>query len=133
MQIACRLTLIFSTQLWDVQISGENGNRLERELQERPLRFAFQDGKVEALCPYDQDSSLVLNIKRAVISLFQNSMQELDKEHTVSEVNHSTENTKLHQGTSTNPNTEWIVDEGREMQLSNQKVMKYVYSQEVRT
>ena len=56
---------------------------------EAPLRFSFQDGKVEDLCPSDEDNVQSINLKRGVLSAFQHSMnqhtdnedmQEVDKD-----------------------------------------------------
>lgn len=43
-------------------------------LEQNPLRFSFQDGIVEELCPSYDESAWVLNIKRGVLSAFQNTM-----------------------------------------------------------
>lgn len=51
-----------------------------------PLRFAFQDGKIESVCSESGEDERVLNIKRGVLSTFQNSMQQLDQEGLFTEV-----------------------------------------------
>jgi hypothetical protein len=45
-------------------------------LQKSSLHFSFQDGTVDELCPGD-DPSWVLNIKRGILSAFQNTMHDL--------------------------------------------------------
>ena len=55
-------------------------------LGRQPLRFSFQDGVVDELCPSDQEDLWALNVKRGVLSAFQNSMSRLDSDQTVSEV-----------------------------------------------
>jgi hypothetical protein len=74
----------FALKLQDVSLS-ENGaaSRSSREFQQqleaRPLRFAFQDGKIEQVCSGSDEDERVLNIKRGILSTFQNSMEKLDK------------------------------------------------------
>ena len=55
-------------------------------LERQPLRFSFQDGVVEELCPSAEDELWALNVKRGVLSAFQNSMSRLDSDQTVTEV-----------------------------------------------
>lgn len=45
-------------------------------LQKNSLHFSFQDGTVDELCPGD-DPAWVLNIKRGILSAFQNTMHDL--------------------------------------------------------
>jgi hypothetical protein len=45
-------------------------------LQKNFLHFSFQDGTVDELCPGD-DPAWVLNVKRGILSAFQNTMQDL--------------------------------------------------------
>ena len=49
----------------------------KRALQEKPLRFAFVDGRIENICPEDEES-WALNVKRGVLSSFQNTMYSLE-------------------------------------------------------
>ncbi|CAH0714994.1 unnamed protein product, partial [Brenthis ino] len=42
------------------------------------LRFSFHDGIVSEICPNELEEDWVLNFKRAVLSLFQNSMKRFD-------------------------------------------------------
>ncbi|CAG7820252.1 unnamed protein product [Allacma fusca] len=46
------------------------------ELQQNPLRFSFQDGKIEHICAPEEESTWVLNIKRGILSLLQNTMEK---------------------------------------------------------
>lgn len=62
--------------------SGEFQQALERY----PLRFSFQDGIIERLCTYHAEPSWVRNIKRGVLSTFQNSMDSLERDQTAREV-----------------------------------------------
>ncbi|XP_073960757.1 apolipophorins-like [Choristoneura fumiferana] len=42
------------------------------------LRFAFHDGIISEICPESAEEDWVLNFKRAILSLFQNSMKRFD-------------------------------------------------------
>ncbi|XP_067678851.1 uncharacterized protein [Haliotis asinina] len=64
---------------------GDNSGDFRRALEASPLRFSFQDGVVEQICPEDDDSTWALNIKRAILSAFQNSMADLERDQRVRE------------------------------------------------
>ncbi len=69
-----------------VRTEADTSAEFSRQLEAVPLRYAFQDGRVEHLCA-SEESAWVLNIKRGVLSAFQNSMEHFENDHTVSEVN----------------------------------------------
>lgn len=48
-----------------------------RALEERPLRFAYLDGTIDAVCP-GAEEDWVLNVKRGILSSLQNTMVTLD-------------------------------------------------------
>jgi len=48
-----------------------------RALERAPIRVAFIDGLIEAVCPPADEPAWVLNIKRGIISALQNSMDSL--------------------------------------------------------
>ncbi|XP_052061384.1 apolipophorins-like [Mytilus californianus] len=60
-------------------------SEFQTELEGNSLRFSFQDGIVEELCPEDGDSDWSLNFKRGILSAFQNSMDSLDMDTEVTE------------------------------------------------
>lgn len=68
------------------QIYSPKSREFKRSLEANPLRFGFQDGRIENLCPDDTDPVWVLNIKRGVLSTFQNVMDSLDRDQRVTEV-----------------------------------------------
>lgn len=49
-----------------------------RSLEKNVLHFSFQDGQIESLCPNENEESWILNIKKGILSSFQNSMDNLD-------------------------------------------------------
>lgn len=82
----------FLFQLSDVSLiendrQSRNSNDFKQRLEAKPLRFAFQDGVIENVCSTTGEDERVLNIKRAVLSTFQNSMKQLDKDGLFTEVN----------------------------------------------
>ncbi|XP_021356772.1 uncharacterized protein LOC110452518 [Mizuhopecten yessoensis] len=89
----CELTLELSnTVLYgadpdrSVRLRRHSDSReFKRALQNSPLRFSFQDGIIDQLCPSDDEPTWVLNIKRGILSAFQNGMESLDSNHEVSE------------------------------------------------
>lgn len=59
-------------QLTKTSLRGMDVNReWSGVLEKFPLRFAFDDGKVEAVCPHEGDPPWAVNVKRAVLSAFQ--------------------------------------------------------------
>ncbi|XP_060598017.1 vitellogenin-like, partial [Ruditapes philippinarum] len=55
------------------------------ELERNPLIVSFQDGKIEELCLSKPESDKILNIKRGILSLIQNNMDDINKDQTVTE------------------------------------------------
>lgn len=54
------------------------GNEWSHILERSPLRFAFDDGEVKAVCPHDGDPTWAVNIKRAILSAFQTKLGEFN-------------------------------------------------------
>lgn len=85
---ACEMELVVSgitilTSKSDGQGAMEKVNdpAFTAALTKNPLRFSYQDGVVEEVCPASDEDPRALNFKRAVISLLQNSMPRLDLDH----------------------------------------------------
>ncbi|KAH9496816.1 hypothetical protein Btru_010355 [Bulinus truncatus] len=55
-------------------------------LQRNSLRFSYQDGRIDSLCPSEGDESISLNFKRGVLSVFQNSMTQLQNGENLKEI-----------------------------------------------
>ncbi|XP_055713060.1 uncharacterized protein LOC129807664 isoform X2 [Phlebotomus papatasi] len=58
---------------------------LAEEVSKYELRFSFQDGLIGEICPHDEESSWVLNLKRGILSAFQNTMTRFDIDHHATE------------------------------------------------
>lgn len=41
-------------------------------------RFSFHDGLIDEICPHTDEPNWVLNVKRGILSSFQNSMKRFD-------------------------------------------------------
>ncbi|XP_053973970.1 uncharacterized protein LOC128873939 [Hylaeus volcanicus] len=57
------------------------GAEFKTNLERFALRFSFDDGRIEELCPDSQDPIWALNLKRGVLSMLQNSMKRFDVDH----------------------------------------------------
>lgn len=51
---------------------------LEQDLTQNLLRFAYHDGLISEVCPQEQETPWVLNIKKGILSAFQNTMMRFD-------------------------------------------------------
>ncbi|GFU36172.1 vitellogenin-2 [Nephila pilipes] len=47
-------------------------------LKRNPLPFSWDDGKIQHVCPNPEDSNDVNNVKKAIVSAFQNSMRSFE-------------------------------------------------------
>ncbi|CAI9742360.1 apolipophorins-like [Octopus vulgaris] len=61
------------------------GQQFSDALMKQGLRFSFQDGKIEEVCPMSEEPTWVLNIKRGILSAFQNTMDDLDRDVNITE------------------------------------------------
>ncbi|KAK3089687.1 hypothetical protein FSP39_005602 [Pinctada imbricata] len=66
-------------------IQDSQTGEFKSELEQYPLRFSFQDGIIEELCPTLEESSWSLNVKRGILSAFQNSMDSFDRDQNLVE------------------------------------------------
>lgn len=55
-------------------------------LERFPLRFTFDDGRIDELCPDKREPIWALNLKRGVLSMLQNTMERFDVDHRANEV-----------------------------------------------
>lgn len=56
----------------------EKNTEFSKALEEFPLRFSFEDGKIMEICPSLEEKTWTLNLKRGLLSLLHNSMERLD-------------------------------------------------------
>lgn len=74
----------------EIPLHAKNDDMAE-ELSKYEIRFAFHDGFINELCPHDDESVWVLNIKRGIISALQNTMTRFDIDHHTTETDISGE------------------------------------------
>ena len=55
-------------------------------MEESPLRVSFQDGNIEELCLTGEEPAWVTNVKRGILSVFQNNMDDFETSKNVREV-----------------------------------------------
>jgi len=58
---------------------------LNGDLTQNLLRFAFHDGLISEVCPQEQETPWVLNIKKGILSAFQNTMMRFDVDSNTTE------------------------------------------------
>ena len=87
----------FYFQLSDVSLEDASDGQVQQfdasaefaeHLAKNALRFAFADGVVTNVCPDASESNWTVNIKRAVLATLQNSMEHMDSDIRIREVNH---------------------------------------------
>lgn len=66
-------------------LTDTQSNEFKTALEEHPLRFSFQDGIMEELCPLPEESAWVLNIKKGILSSLQNTMDTFKTEQNLVE------------------------------------------------
>ena len=66
--------------------SKATSSELKTLLEKYPLRVSYQDGHIEHLCLAAPENVAIINIKRGILSVFQNNMDDITKNQKVSEV-----------------------------------------------
>lgn len=77
----------------DKYVAASQKEEFRTALQKHCLRFSFQDGIIDQLCPSEGEAVWVLNIKRGILSSLQNSMKFIDDRYTHT---YEVDNTILH-------------------------------------
>ncbi|XP_067677413.1 uncharacterized protein [Haliotis asinina] len=65
--------------------NADESGEFKRNMERSPLRFSFQDGVIEELCPAEGETTWALNTKRGLLTALQNSMDNLDRDQSVFE------------------------------------------------
>lgn len=74
----------------EIPLHPKNDDMAE-EISKHEMRFAFHDGFINEICPHDDESVWVMNIKRGIISALQNTMPRFDIDHYTKETDISGE------------------------------------------
>nr|XP_018917679.1 PREDICTED: uncharacterized protein LOC109044421 isoform X1 [Bemisia tabaci] len=72
----------YSLQVRRVRLNNVERSGFSAAIERSPLRFWSHDGAIKRICPPIGEPEWVLNIKRGILSIMQNSMEDL-QEHTV--------------------------------------------------
>ncbi|XP_012252389.2 uncharacterized protein LOC105683963 [Athalia rosae] len=62
------------------------GAEFKKNVEQHPIRFAFQDGVIHEVCPHPDEPVWSLNFKKGILSHFQNSMRRFDVDHSSPEL-----------------------------------------------
>lgn len=62
----------------------------KQAIEQHDMAFAFDDGKISDICPSPDEPAWIVNIKRGILSAFQNNMVRFDLDHQTVEVSYST-------------------------------------------
>ncbi|XP_031834655.2 apolipoprotein lipid transfer particle isoform X2 [Nomia melanderi] len=78
-------------RFYDARLGHEPGERIadaefNPNLARYNLRFAFDDGRIDELCPHKHEPAWALNLKRGVLSMLQNNMRRFDVDHRIEEL-----------------------------------------------
>lgn len=68
------------------KVAAAGSEDFKRHLEANILKFSFQDGRVDAVCASSVEPEWVVNIKKGVLSAFQNSMLHFETDQTIQEV-----------------------------------------------
>merc|ERR1739838_536012 len=77
----------FVLSMSDISLDGSSETeQFASKISQKPLRFAYDEGKISNVCSVEGEEEWVLNFKRGVLSNFQNSMRTLEKQESVTEI-----------------------------------------------
>ncbi|KAK4871887.1 hypothetical protein RN001_016011 [Aquatica leii] len=62
-----------------------NNDIFSEEISDHTIRFSFEDGIITEICPDEDERNWVLNFKRGILSLMQNTMKRFDLDYIISE------------------------------------------------
>jgi len=95
-------------------IRSPNTQRFARAVETNDLHFAFIDGEVRHICAHKAEPNWVLNVKRGVISMIQNTMPSLSKAHSGDELD-VTGNCKVRYSSSIGENSSILVKREKDL------------------
>ena len=64
-----------------------NEDMFKQAVEQHELAFTFNDGEILHICPSPDEPAWVVNVKRGILSSFQNTMARFDLDHRTVEVN----------------------------------------------
>ncbi|XP_034937258.1 uncharacterized protein Apoltp [Chelonus insularis] len=66
---------------YDAEFPDRAEADFKEQLEHYSLRFVFEDGQIQELCPHSEDPIWSVNIKRGILSMLQNTMKRFDVDH----------------------------------------------------
>ncbi|XP_026671389.1 uncharacterized protein LOC108627461 isoform X2 [Ceratina calcarata] len=80
------VSLSHDPHTYNPEFPDRAGAEFKKNLERFALRFAFDDGRIDELCPDKRDHVWALNLKRGVLSMMQNTMQRFDIDRRANEL-----------------------------------------------
>lgn len=74
-------SLTHDRRTYNSEFPDRAGADFKANLERFPLRFTFDDGRIDELCPNRREPIWALNLKRGVLSMLQNTMHRFDVDH----------------------------------------------------
>lgn len=71
---------------YNAEFPDHAGSEFKARLERFALKFTFDDGLIQELCPDRREPVWVLNLKRGILSMLQNNMRRFDIDHRTEEV-----------------------------------------------
>lgn len=71
---------------YDEDSSDLAGSEFKLNVEKYDMRFAFDDGQVREVCSHPKEDTWALNLKRGVLSMFQNTMKRFDLDRRTNEL-----------------------------------------------
>jgi len=79
-------TISHDRSTYNAEFPDHAGSEFKANLERFELKFTFDDGLIQELCPDRREPVWSLNLKRGVLSMLQNSMRRFDIDHRTEEV-----------------------------------------------
>lgn len=79
-------SLYHDPRKYNPEFPDRAGAEFNANMERFTLRFAFDDGRIDELCPDKREPTWALNLKRGVLSMLQNTMHRFDVDRRVDEL-----------------------------------------------
>ncbi|RUS87830.1 hypothetical protein EGW08_004429 [Elysia chlorotica] len=85
MALSLRDTRLFHSDAMGGLKAADGEDNFRRGLEASALRFSYEDGAVEHICTATREEPWVMNVKKGILSAFQNNMDDLRTDQNVTE------------------------------------------------
>nr|XP_012235380.1 PREDICTED: uncharacterized protein LOC105679739 [Linepithema humile] len=79
-------TISHDRSTYNAEFPDHADSEFKASLEHFALKFTFDDGLIQELCPDQREPVWSLNLKRGILSMLQNNMQRIDIDHRIEEV-----------------------------------------------